>query len=136
MLSLKKLFITLAGPLVNIIFIIYFINFKQNVVLIYVNIIIFIFNMITIYPLDGGRALKYILSIFLGKQKALNLIYIISNITTIVLSIAILVLSIILRNIALIFPIVYIWIITIKENKKYKMRRKMYKILENYIAIN
>lgn len=120
------------GPAVNLIFILVF----KNLTLIYINILIFIFNLITIYPLDGGRILKYILCISVGKIKTLKLVYIISNITAILLTISIIYLSILLQNFSLIFAIIYIWIILVSENKKYKIRKEMYKILENYIAIN
>ena len=92
--------------------------------------------MLTIYPLDGGRILKYILCILMGKIKAINLIHIISNITAIILSIITVIICITLRNIALLFTIIYIAIILFEENKKYKIKKEMYKILENYIAIN
>ncbi len=92
--------------------------------------------MIPIYPLDGGRILKYILCIFKGKKKAISLTNIISNIMAIILTIGTLVLIIKSKNIAYILGVIYIWIIIIKENKIYKIKRNMYRILENNIAIN
>ena len=136
LLSLKKLIIALAGPLVNLIFIVVFIAFNQNAKFVYINILIFIFNMITLYPLDGGRILKYILYITLGKKKSLDIVHIISNITAIILTIIVVFIVFYMKNIAYIFTIIYIWIILLTENKKYKIRKQMYKILENYIAIN
>lgn len=124
--------IACAGPFVNLVFII----LLKDLRLIYVNILIFIFNMITIYPLDGGRILKNLLCMIFGKAKALSLVYIISNATAVLLSIIVAFLSIWLQNFALIFAVIYIWIILITENKKYKIKKEMYKILENYIAIN
>lgn len=128
--------IACAGPLVNFLFIVFFMISNQNVILIYDNIIIFVFNMLTIYPLDGGRILKYILCIIFGKQKSLKLTYIISNITAIILTIIVIYISVLLKNIILNFSIFYIWIVLYTENKKYKIKKEMYKILENYIAIN
>jgi len=58
LLNLKKLIVALAGPSVNLIFVLIFLFFYQNITIIYVNILIFIFNMLPIYPLDGGRILK------------------------------------------------------------------------------
>lgn len=92
--------------------------------------------MIPIYPLDGGRILKYILCIFKGKKKAISLTNIISNIMAIILTIGTLVLIIKSKNIAYILGVIYIWIIIIKENKICKIKRNMYRILENNIAIN
>jgi len=110
--------------------------FGVNSELIYVNILIFLFNMITIYPLDGGRILKYILCFFVGRFKALRITNILSNLTAIILTIFIFVLSIYFKNIAYVFMNIYILIILIVENKKYRIKKEMYKILENYIAIN
>ncbi len=92
--------------------------------------------MLPIYPLDGGRILKYILCIFKGKKKSLSLTNMISNIMAILLSIGTLILSIKYKNIAYILGVIYIWIILIRENKIYKVKRNMYRILENNIAIN
>lgn len=136
LLSLKKLIIALAGPFINLLFIILFIILKQKSILIYINIIILIFNLLPIYPLDGGRILKYFLAIFCGRRKAYSITYVISNIVAILATFSILLLSIYVKNFSYIFILVYIWIILIKENKKYKIKKNIYKILENNIAIN
>lgn len=136
LLSIKKLAIALAGPVVNLIFIAIFLLLNKSSILIYVNILIFIFNMITIYPLDGGRILKYITYLFLNKSKALYVTNIVSNVTAVIITICIIYISILLKNISYIFVLIYIWLVLIQENQKYKIKRKMYKILENYIAIN
>ena len=132
LLSLKKLIIAMSGPLVNLICIM----FCNNLLIIYVNILIFVFNMIPIYPLDGGRILKNILRLLLGKEKALDITYVISNICmfmTVFVTIDIVFWA---KNMSYVFIVIYIFVITIRENKKYKLRKKMYKILKNYIAIN
>jgi len=126
----------LCGPAINLLFVLLFLLLDYNVIIVYINILIFLFNMIPIYPLDGGRIIKYILHIFLGRKKSLKFTYIISNVTTIILSIFIIYFSIMSKNVAYFFVMVYIWIIVLKENKKYKIKSKMYKILENNIAIN
>lgn len=92
--------------------------------------------MLPIYPLDGGRIVKYILCISIGKKKALTLTNIITNITGIILNIGVIILTFKFRNIAYIFAMIYIWYIIINENNRYKLKRNLYKILENDIAIN
>lgn len=72
LLNLKKLIVALAGPMVNLIFIFAFLNFYHEITLAYINLLIFIFNMFPIYPLDGGRILKYILCILIRKEKIVN----------------------------------------------------------------
>lgn len=66
-ITLKKLLISFAGPLTNftIAFLIAISSFEfLNVAketIIYANILIGLFNLIPIYPLDGGRIVKYII---------------------------------------------------------------------------
>ena len=65
LLTVKKLIIAISGPLVNLIFIIFFLLLGKEKIfnieaemLIYINILIFLFNMIIIYPLDRRKNLK------------------------------------------------------------------------------
>ena len=59
-LAIKKLIIALAGPLTNFIITVIFLIINTNLfgiernLVIYANILIGIFNLIPIYPLDGG----------------------------------------------------------------------------------
>jgi len=73
MLEIKKVLIALAGPLVNLLII--FMTSKLNITyiaqketIIYSNLLILIFNLLPIYPLDGGRILKGILHMILRKK--------------------------------------------------------------------
>lgn len=143
LLVLKKIIIAFAGPMINLIFIIVFIIFeKQEIlnvkteILVYMNILIFLFNMITIYPLDGGRILKNLLYIFFGKIISLKITNIISNITALVLTIIVVCMAIYLKSFLYILVLLYIWAIVIKENKICYMKIKMYRILKNCIEIN
>ena len=143
LLVVKKIIVAIAGPFVNFILIVVFLLFTNDRVfnieveaLIYTNLLILVFNMIAIYPLDGGRILKNTFYLFLGKVNSLKATMIISNITAIILTVFIIIISIYFKNILYIFVLVYIWIIVIKENKTFKLKIKMYKILKNYIAIN
>ena len=84
----------------------------------------------------GGRIIKNILYIFCGKEKAVTITHVISNINAILLTILVTYICIIFKNFSYSFATIYIWIITIRENKRYKIKRKIYKILQNYIEIN
>lgn len=42
-------------------------------VVIYANLLIALFNLIPIYPMDGGRVLKEVLHIIFGKKKHIKL---------------------------------------------------------------
>ena len=136
LLTLKKIAISFAGPMVNLLFMAIFFKLIPNQILFYINFIIFLFNMMPIYPLDGGRIAKYILFMLKGKKAGFIISHYISNFMAVVFGITILILSIALKNISLIFILVYLLIVEIKENKKYKIKSNLYKILENNIAIN
>ena len=139
-LEIKKIFVAIAGPVVNLILIYIAAISKTNIIskinFIYANLLLVIINLIPIYPLDGGRILKGIISIFKGKKKAEQT----TNITSIIIGIIISALGIWIlinnKNIAILFFLLYIWIIIIQENKKFKNKRLMYEILEKSIEKN
>lgn len=134
LLELKRILIFLAGPLTNIIIILIANGVKisnSNLEsVIYSNIIIAIFNLLPIYPLDGGRIVKSLLHIFLGKKKAEK----VSNEGTIILTIFLTAVASVAiyyyKNIAIFLIIVYIWCLVIKENKEYKMKQRIYQLLK------
>ncbi len=142
-LTIKEMVVAIFGPVVNLMFIIIFVLLEKekifNVeaeILIYINLLIFILNILPIYPLDGGRIIKNLIHLFYGKVISIKAINIISNIMAVLLAIITIILSIATTNILYIFVVIYIAVIVIKENKICKMKIKMYKILENNIAIN
>ena len=121
-IQIRKILIATSGPITNFIIIIiseiFFKEFKNIEYIIYSNFLIAIFNMLPIYPLDGGRILKEILHIFLGGKKGKIYTYKISKIIVIVLTIFVSIAILYVRNIALIIIIIYLWIIVIEERKK------------------
>lgn len=132
LLNLKKIFIAIAGPLTNIIVIliccIWNINFARidSTYIIYANLILGIFNLLPIYPLDGGRILKEIITFFYGRKEALIIINKISNINLSIITAIASIGIIYLKNIAIFFIIVCLWIIIIRENKIYNIKMKIY----------
>ena len=143
LLSIKKIIVASLGPLVNLVLIVIFVLIgKEKIfnveaeILIYINLLIFVLNILPIYPLDGGRIIKNIIYLFFGKVISLRTTIIISNITAVFLTVITVIISIMSKNISYIFVLTYIWIIVMKENKICKMKIKMYKILKNNIAIN
>ena len=133
-LELKKMFIAIAGPLINIIiiFIVFFLNIKLELkhLIIYSNLLIAVFNLLPIYPLDGGRILKSVICLIKGKRKAEMLINKISNLMFFLMMFTFSILVYYLKNFAILFIMIYLLYIVMKENKIYKMKMQMYKIID------
>ena len=133
-LELKKMFIAIAGPLINIIiiFIVFFLNIKLELkhLIIYSNLLIAVFNLLPLYPLDGGRILKSVICLIKGKRKAESLINRISNIMFFLIIFIFSILIYYLKNFAILFVMFYLLYIVTKENKIYRMKMQMYKILD------
>lgn len=131
----KKVIISLAGPLTNllIMLIVIFINPQieqiTKEIIIYANILIIAFNLLPIYPLDGGRILKGILYIYKGRNASDNISNKIANIGAIMLTFAGSIAIYYFKNIAILLMLAYLWALVIKENKKYALKEKVEKII-------
>lgn len=90
--SLRKEFIILImGPLVQCVFSFLllkldFFNSYQKLIMVY-NYTILTFNLLPIYPLDGGKLLNILLSFRVSFQKSLNVTFLISYLTIFFLAI-------------------------------------------------
>ena len=139
--TIKKAIIALAGPLTNfVIAAILIILGKINTnlqytylykLVIYSNLLIGTFNLLPIYPMDGGRILKEILKIAYGNKKAYKITYIISKTMIIVLTAISSILILYLKNISIILILMYLWYLEILEIRKYNKRKGIEKIVRS-----
>ena len=135
-LSIKKIIIAFAGPLINLIIAILFTFFDfsfteiQRINIVYANIIICIFNLLPIYPLDGGRILKQFIKIKRGVIDSLKYTHIIQNTLIIFLTFVSSIAIYYFKNISILLIIIYLWILVINENKKYSIKNKIYNCIK------
>ena len=140
MLNVKKAIIALAGPITNIIIFtililiqnldLYFTQTYIYQIIVYSNILIAIFNMIPIYPMDGGRFISEILKIKIGYKKAYKITYLLSKTILIILTAISSIAILYLKNIAIFFIIMYLWFLEIQEIRRYNKRKNIEKIVE------
>lgn len=137
MLALKKLIIAFCGPAINFFIVFLFMFYDVDLFglprefVIYSNILIGLFNLIPIYPLDGGRILKNVLHILSGLKDTYTYVNIISNASIIILTMLSSIIIFYLKNISVLVIIGYLWYLVINQNRVYMQRMRMYKIVEN-----
>lgn len=108
---IKEFIILIMGPLFQIIFyfiiinIDYFINYKQLITIYHYTILVF--NLLPIYPLDGGKLLNILLSIKLSFRNSFNISIFISYLVVIIISIFLLCRSLSLNIIVVISFLLY-----------------------------
>ena len=136
-LQIKKIGIAIFGPITNLIMIVITILWRKNIEIglyqeiIYANLLIVLFNLLPIHPLDGGRIVKACLHIIKGRKKSIQLTNYISNTTMILFTMISSVAIYYYKNIAILFMIGYLWSMVMLENKWYRLQKRIYKIIEN-----
>ncbi|MBE5819409.1 MAG: hypothetical protein E7310_01050 [Clostridiales bacterium] len=126
----KKIIVALAGPFINLIIMVIALLLNKELIA-YSNLLIMLFNLIPIYPLDGGRALKSIMRLKKEKREVDKLINKTSNILVIIMTAVSSVLIIYMKNFVVIFIVIYLWYIVIIENKRYKVKKRVEDIISN-----
>lgn len=126
---IKKIIIAMAGPLVNLAIVILgmYNNWEEDII--YANVLIGMFNLIPLYPLDGGRILKYIIQIATNSKEAETMTNRLSNILIIILTLISSVGILFMQNLGVLFILAYLWILIIQENKRYKLKMKIFNLI-------
>ena len=131
--SIRRIITYLSGPLFNLIiaFILYIA--KLNSELIKINFLLGVFNLLPIIPLDGGRTLKEILKCLWGHKKSSIFMIEFSKISLVVISLFYSIAILKIRNIAILFLIIYMWWLYNIEYKKIQTLKRVYGIIEKSI---
>lgn len=139
LLEVKKIFVALAGPLTNLLIIFIAINVEidlfSNLMIIYANLLLILFNLLPIYPLDGGRILEGILHIFFGKRNSEKYTNIFSFFVLILVTFVASIGVYYMENISIFFITIFLWMLYLKEDMVYRKKNKIYDLIEKTIEI-
>lgn len=128
--SLKKIITYLAGPIFNFVIAIIFMSTSINNVLkmkiIYTNILLGLFNLIPIMPLDGGKILKEILMKFITIRESAVFMNTLTNIVLILLTLSYSIIILKVKNFAIFLLLIYLWYLKYLEDKKLKIFLRVY----------
>ena len=128
--DVKKIIIYMVGPVFNLVFAILANMLRSSSNIVYVNLGLFLFNLLPVYPLDGGRIIKSSLQLMFGRKIAYKMILKISKFFSIVTLVCGSFLILKYNNIGILFICVYVFWLNIKASKILKIKLRVVEIIE------
>ena len=132
--SYKKIVTYLAGPILNfvmsILFIFVPISEELRLKIIYTNLLLGIFNLIPIMPLDGGKIMKEILVKQVGNKEATIFMNSLTKVILVLVTIIYSILILKIQNFAIFLLILYLWYLKYLEDRKMAIFLRAYEVIE------
>ena len=131
----KKIITYLAGPISN--FFMSYLFYKLNIneylkmKIIYTNLLLGVFNLFPILPLDGGKIFKEILNSIIGNKNAIIFMITVTKIILFLFSIIYSIAIFKIKNIAIFLILMYMWYLYYLECKKSKILIRAYDVIGN-----
>lgn len=133
---LSKILFYLSGPLINFILAIGFFYLNMDIELkeklIYTNLSICFFNLLPILPLDGGKILKEIFTVFFSSDISSKIMIYFSKIFLGIISLVYSILILKVKNIYILILLIYVWYLFLIEEKKYSILKKTRDEIKKY----
>lgn len=123
------------GPFVNILIALLFIkynifNIDSRDKIIYINVLIFVFNLLPVIPLDGGKIMIEILNLFFNESKSNKIVFVVGEMFLYLITFTYSLLIIKIKNIFVLFLIIYLWYLFFTEKKKVILYEKTKKVID------
>lgn len=135
--TFSKIIFFFIGPLINILIGIicykYMKDSNEKILIVYTNFALGIFNLLPILPLDGGKIIKEILKVILGFEKSNKIMIFVSKCFLMIVSLIYSVLIIEIKNVMILFLLIYLWYLYSIEEKKYMLYLKTKAAIRNII---
>ncbi len=132
--SRKKVVTYLAGPLMNLGLALVCMTLPVNEIvkmkIIYTNLLLAIFNLLPMIPLDGGKILKEILQKSIGNKKATIFMNQLTQAILVMITIFYSIVILQIKNFAIFLLILYLWYLKYLEDRKIKTMMRAYEVIE------